>query len=175
MAQVSVSAPLPPYFSSTGRPWIPIWAHLRHSSREKDCARSRSITSSLSAPCANFTMLSRKRRCSSEMVKSISAPVSGALSRHLLQALVVDLVGGSLGQRLVPGERIGQHVERDLAGAESLHLDERRVLSFPAAQASRDAHACFLVRTGDHCSFLDERMPIEARFDLAQLDAVAAA
>ena len=35
MAQVSGSAPLPPYSSGTGRPWMPISAHLRQSSREK--------------------------------------------------------------------------------------------------------------------------------------------
>ena len=36
-AQDSASAPLPPYSSGTGNPWMPISAHLRHSSRENVC------------------------------------------------------------------------------------------------------------------------------------------
>ena len=57
-------APLPPYSSGTGSPWMPISPHWRHSSRENVCSRSRSATPAFSSSRANRTMLSRRIFCS---------------------------------------------------------------------------------------------------------------
>ena len=67
-------------------------------------------------------------------------------------------------------EPVRDHVDRDVLGAERLHVDQRQRLPFLGHDVGMDAHSDAIVCQRDNGSFSNAWMAVEAYLDFAQLD-----